>query len=74
MGTSSFYTVNVSPDPPGGGFVFALLAGILAMAIGWVMNVVQLVYLADAPITVLTILKIVGIFAAPLGGVLGWVG
>lgn len=74
MGTSSFYTPNVSPDPPSGGFVFALFAGLLALAIGWVMNVVQLVYLTDAPVTVLTILKVAGIFVAPLGGVLGWVG
>ena len=45
-----------------------------AMVIGWVMNIVQLIQTADNGVTGMYILKIVGIFAAPLGGLLGWIG
>jgi hypothetical protein len=43
---------------------------------GWVNNIVVLFSGADvslASITLLTILRIVGIFVPPLGAVLGWV-
>jgi hypothetical protein len=47
-------------------FVFILL-------IGWVMNIVAL---TNAPAIVqwgaMEVLRVVGIFVAPLGGVLGW--
>lgn len=55
---------------------FGLFAIILwiAFAIGWVMNIVQIVALVNFPITGLLILKCVGILVAPLGGILGWIG
>lgn len=48
----------------------------LGLAIGWVMNIVQVVGLAmaGAEFTTIFTLKIVGILLGPLGGVLGWVG
>lgn len=42
--------------------------------IGWIMNIVQIVKTIDAPITGMFILKCVGVLAAPLGAVLGWIG
>lgn len=46
---------------------------ILALVIGWVMNIVEL---TNAPAIVqwgaMEVLRVVGIFLAPLGGVLGW--
>ena len=46
----------------------------LVGVIGWVLNGVQIVHTLDMPITGLFILKCIGIFVAPLGSVLGWVG
>ena len=47
----------------------------LSLACGWVMNIVQVIglALADHPLTTLFIVKIVGIVAAPVGCVMGWV-
>lgn len=47
----------------------------LGLAVGWVMNIVQVVglALANAEFTTTLILKIVGIPFGPLGAVLGWV-
>ena len=41
---------------------------------GWVMNIVQLVAIADSTITGMFILKAIGIIVAPLGAVLGLIG
>ena len=53
---------------------FFLWAGI---AIGWVMNLIRLVAVAHAVglshMTLFIILRIVGIFAFPLGGILGYI-
>lgn len=46
----------------------------LAAIAGWVMNIVQVIKMADGGFTTLFVLKIVGIFAAPLGSILGWIG
>lgn len=54
-------------------YVSALLAT-LAVFIGWVLNVVQLVHAAAAPITGIFVLKCIGIVVVPFGGILGWVG
>lgn len=47
---------------------------VIAAFIGWVMNIVQLFGLADGGITGKFVLKCIGIFIAPLGAVLGWIG
>jgi len=43
----------------------------LAMIVGWVENIVKLVGSVHDPITLLTVLRIIGIFAAPFGSILG---
>ena len=53
-----------------------LFAVVIALAIGWILNVYHLIVIAmkgGVEITIPLILQIVGVFAAPLGGVLGWV-
>tara|TARA_R110002020_G_scaffold210667_2_gene416858 strand:+ start:694 stop:891 length:198 start_codon:yes stop_codon:yes gene_type:complete len=42
-------------------------------AIGWVRNVIQLFTSTFDPLTGEIVLKIVGIFIAPLGAIMGWV-
>ena len=50
-------------------FTLAWVVGI----IGWVMNIVELVNApALAQWGAMEVLRVVGIFVAPLGGVLGW--
>lgn len=41
---------------------------------GWIGNVVQLATADWSTITGLLVLKAIGVFVAPLGAVLGWVG
>jgi len=50
------------------------LITILAMAGigGWIANIVKLVDMLDGDVTAMFIARIVGIFAAPLGAVLGY--
>lgn len=49
-------------------------AVILILVIGWILNVISIINLAssDAPITMLYVFKIVGIFVFPLGAILGY--
>lgn len=47
---------------------------VIAMLVGWVANIVQIVHTISDPITGLFILKCVGILVAPVGGVLGLIG
>ena len=49
------------------------LAFIVVIIGGWVMNLVEIVNYDFASITGMIILRIAGIFIAPLGAVLGWV-
>ncbi len=56
------------------GILYILLwVVIIAGIIGWVLNIIQLVALLSAPFSLMIILKAVGIFVAPLGGLLGWI-
>ena len=45
----------------------------LAVVVGWIINLVSVITLASAgaPVTTLFILKALGIFAFPLGAILG---
>ena len=40
--------------------------------IGWILNIIALVAGFSEPLTALQALRIVGVFVAPLGAVLGW--
>lgn len=55
--------------------IFALgwLALVAAGFIGWVMNIIAIVHAASGPLTTMLVLRIVGLFAFPLGAVLGYV-
>lgn len=52
----------------------AVVALFVAFAAGYVMNIIQLVAIASGPVTTLVVLKALGIFLAPLGALLGWIG
>lgn len=47
---------------------------VLGFIPGWIGNVVQLAVADWSTITGLLVLKAIGVFVAPLGAVLGWVG
>lgn len=51
--------------------VLFLLSVVIAGAVGWVWNIVKLVAMTDI-LTGLGIVRIIGIFVAPLGAVLGY--
>lgn len=48
--------------------VFVLLFGVG----GWIANIVKIFAIMNEPITGMLILRIVGVFAAPVGAVLGY--
>lgn len=52
----------------------AYIAGIIALAVGWVMNIVTLCHFTGTVSTmgIREVARIIGIFVAPLGGVLGY--
>lgn len=45
---------------------------IIAVAIGWVWNIVKIFGSAADPLTALFVLRCIGIFLAPLGAVVGY--
>lgn len=67
------------------GFLFGFFKGLgavgillwvalwFAALIGWVLNIIAIVHSVSGPVTTLLVLRVVGIFAFPLGGILGWV-
>jgi hypothetical protein len=52
----------------------AYIAVIVALLYGWVVNLIAVIHLAtaDAPLTTLGILRIVGVPVGIIGAVLGW--
>jgi hypothetical protein len=50
----------------------AIIALFIAGVIGWIMNIMAIAGSEFTPITGLLVLRVVGIFVAPLGAVLGW--
>lgn len=51
-------------------FTYILLA--LAIAAGWILNLIDIIHSIAGPLTTLLVLRIVGLFVAPLGAILGW--
>lgn len=49
------------------GFIFMIL-----IAIGWVMNIIALVHLESVDHLGEVIIRVIGIFIAPLGAIMGW--
>lgn len=62
---------NYSGNGAGWAALFVVLLW-LAAAIGWVINIVKLIGSINDPVTVMHILRSVGIIFAPLGAVLGY--
>ncbi len=57
-----------------GGIMFYLVLVVLGI-IGWVMNIVKLLDMLDQEVTTVTmlfILRCIGIVVAPFGAILGW--
>lgn len=46
----------------------------IALAVGWVANVIQIAITSNFELSGITIIKVIGIFVPPLGSVMGWVG
>jgi hypothetical protein len=42
--------------------------------VGWILNIFAILHMVSGPLTTLFVLRIVGIFAFPLGAILGYVG
>jgi len=53
-------------------FELVMTVIVLAGLGGWIANIVKLFGMFDGPVTALFIGRIVGVFAAPLGAVLGF--
>lgn len=54
-------------------FAAIVIVGIwIAAIVGWVLNIVAVVHAVALPITGMFLLRCVGIFAAPLGSILGY--
>lgn len=51
---------------------FIWLAGLVAAAVGYVMNIISIVHSINDPYTPMFVVRCVGIFFAPLGAVLGY--
>lgn len=54
-------------------YFYLMLAGGIALTIGWIMNIVKIIAsLGDPTITPMFIARVVGAFVAPIGAVLGF--
>lgn len=55
-------------------FAIAWILIVVAGAIGWIINLITVANLiiASAPVTALVLGRMLGVFVAPLGAVLGW--
>lgn len=49
-------------------FILIWVAG----AIGWIMNIIKILDILNDPITGIFIFRVVGVFAVPVGAVLGY--
>jgi hypothetical protein len=49
------------------------LAILIAAGYGWVMNIITLAHSNFDPITGLLVLRVIGIFVAPVGTILGYI-
>lgn len=47
-------------------------AAVLAIGVGWVLNIIALAGMSFDPITGLAVLRVIGVFIPPLGAVLGY--
>ena len=57
----------------GTGFLVGVLTFIVAIVVGWVMNIVNICQLDSLELKGEIILQVVGIFVIPLGSVMGFI-
>jgi hypothetical protein len=50
----------------------AIWTFVVFILIGWVMNIISLFHMSFDPLTGLAVLKVVGVFMVPVGGITGW--
>ena len=55
-------------------FALTVFMAIMALVAGWFINIYQLVDSVDSPVTVETVVRVAGIFLAPLGSFMGLFG
>lgn len=68
------YSAHSAGNKTGGALIaFAIVWGWVALAVGWIANVVKLASSGIGSLDILTILRVVGILFAPLGAILGYV-
>ena len=65
------YRSSVKSDMPFGAAIVVVVL-VLAAIVGWILNIVKAFGSLDDPLTAMFIARVVGVFAAPLGAVLGW--
>ena len=51
---------------------FMAVGVVMGLCVGWFINVAKLLSMEALPLTGLFIVRIIGIFVAPLGGVIGY--
>jgi hypothetical protein len=50
----------------------AIWTFVVFIFLGWVLNIISLFHMSFDPLTGLAVLKVVGIFIVPVGGITGW--
>lgn len=66
---ASYRAASDTPLPVAIFCIAVFLAGI----IGWVMNIIKIVgSISENELTVMFVVRCVGVFAAPVGAILGW--
>jgi hypothetical protein len=65
-------TVMKSKERGNAGFILVIILLAVLAGIGWIMNIVDITHEFVWPPTGMLVLRLVGIFVAPLGAVLGW--
>ena len=53
--------------------ILVWLGLLIGGGIGWIMNIVTIVHTCCEPVTGMLVIRIVGLFVAPLGAVLGYI-
>jgi hypothetical protein len=63
----------MKPEEVGGFIAVLVMIGLVSASIyGWVMNIIQVYHSNFSEITGILVLRIVGIFMAPLGAIMGY--
>ncbi len=63
---------TTSDSNVGGFLAIALILLWIAAGLGWILNIVKIFGAAAEPITAFFIIRVVGVLAAPVGAVLGY--